>query len=160
MTENKTSLFNRPVQSPLGMLILTFVLLMGAAFYLGVQYGVQMNLGGNSAGIWFDDLSNRDSVSDRQAELAASYIIDSVLGTDLSSVQLDQIDDTRSPQIVFVSMSEGDSLAVVLMGQGKSLQEAVALAGKEVQRKTFAGFTPIWVKVDIVKEVYHIHLAY
>jgi hypothetical protein len=104
--------------------------------------------------IWFDDLEQpRLSTPAEQAALVG-YIVEAIARRtgNAPAFPADLQDDT-SPQIVFLSVSDGTHRAHVTHGAGTTMQHAVQQALARMYPLLAEHANPAWIKVDIVQTV-------
>ena len=105
-----------------------------------------------STSIWFDDISATVTLSDEEAGILITYLVDVVVDGNRSTPYPTQLPTIDSPQIIFLSVSDSVRRAYVFMGRGDSLRLAVLDAVRQLDT-LFPLFNPQWLKVDFVTSV-------
>lgn len=108
-----------------------------------------------TAALWFDDLAASPPIAEQEAAAIAGYAAAAVRGEAPAEGDLPALWRTyTAPRMVFISVSDGQAAAAVVRGAGAGIAEATAQAIEQARALVGAGRDPVWIKVDIVAEVY------
>ena len=104
-----------------------------------------------SGQIWFDSLPESVSLTNPEVEAVMGYFTESFFADEERPLEFpDFLNKDQSPRMVFISLSDGSSPAVVLHHADLGLRSTIAGVLSKCKRILESGFRPIWLKVDIV----------
>jgi hypothetical protein len=103
--------------------------------------------------IWFDQILGSASVTEADAEAVARFVATAIFDPgSTADVASDSSSTDAAPRMVFISISDGASVARVVRGSGRGVAAAVDQALEQARALVEDGYQPRWIKVDIVQE--------
>ncbi len=104
--------------------------------------------------IWFDDLDEKLVLNQDDLKNLGNYLSNRLKNKDISSILLQpRIKNDVKPRIVFLSVSDSYSEAIVFLGKGKGLISAIENSIVGLNNKLDENYIIKWIKVDIVSDV-------
>lgn len=104
--------------------------------------------------IWVDDLPEKLPVVNSEVEAMMRYLKESLLDNTVETPQFpDFLTTDKTPQMVFISLSDGSSPAVVVNHANLGFESTIAGAVSKLKRLLDSGFQPQWLKLDVVTTV-------
>ncbi|MFQ5485261.1 MAG: hypothetical protein ACE5DO_08000 [Desulfobacterales bacterium] len=104
--------------------------------------------------IWFDDIKDPFSISDKDGKALVRFIEAYLSGRKSSNTVIPRpLQKDTSPRIVFLSFSDGSTPARVVIGSGSGVMEAVEQAISSIDPPALKDQSPLWIKLDVVVDV-------
>lgn len=110
-----------------------------------------------ASGVWFDDLGESLTISRDDGKALVAQIHARLAGDgeakDKAIALPESLAADKTPRIVFLSLSDGQTAARVVVGAGQGLKAVVEAALAEAAPLVAAGLKLCWLKLDIVTGV-------
>lgn len=105
--------------------------------------------------IWFEDIKSKFSVSNSEATWLMKYVEKLFKEERVASQEIPKVfKKDLPPRIVFISVSDGKTMAHVSIGSGLGVMKAVNQAASNLKLEVGNNFHVKWIKLDIVQEVF------
>ena len=107
----------------------------------------------DQARVWFDALPEKSALTSKEEGKIAAWIFTYINKHPVSSnVTIPFINN--QPSMVFLSLSDGSTKALVLNASGLTLQSAIDMLLDQIDDYLYVGWKAEWAKIDFVKDVF------